>query len=80
MTTESRDRFVADFARVAATLPGAAAPWLARLRRRALDRFAQSGLPTPRDEDWKYTSVAAVAKRPFAVLPAGSAARSRHGA
>jgi Fe-S cluster assembly protein SufD len=73
MTTESRDRFVADFARVAATLPGAAAPWLVRLRRRALDRFAQSGLPTQRDEDWKYTSVAAVAKRPFAVLPAGSA-------
>jgi Fe-S cluster assembly protein SufD len=73
MTTESRDRFVADFARVAPALPGAAAPWLTRLRRRAFDRFAQTGLPTQRDEDWKYTSVAAIAKRPFAVLPAGSA-------
>jgi Fe-S cluster assembly protein SufD len=67
MTIDSVDRFVADFARSAASLPGANVPWLARLRRAALDRFAQRGLPGPRDEDWKYTSVAAIAKRPFAV-------------
>lgn len=73
MTTPSRDRFLADFARVAPTLPGAAAPWLARLRRRALDRFAQNGLPSQRDEDWKYTSVAAIAKRSFTVLAPGAA-------
>jgi Fe-S cluster assembly protein SufD len=67
MTIESIDRFVADFARSAPSLPGANVPWLARLRRAALDRVAQRGLPGPRDEDWKYTSVAAIAKRPFAV-------------
>jgi Fe-S cluster assembly protein SufD len=67
MTSESVDRFAADFARSAASLPGANVPWLARLRRAALDRFVERGLPGPRDEDWKYTSIAAIAKRPFAV-------------
>jgi Fe-S cluster assembly protein SufD len=67
MTSESVDRFVADFARHAASLPGARVPWLARLRGSALDRFADRGLPSTRDEDWKYTSVAPIAKRAFAV-------------
>jgi Fe-S cluster assembly protein SufD len=71
MTTESIDRFVADFARVAPSLPGARVPWLAWLRNDALERFAQRGLPTSRDEDWKYTSVAAVAKRAFAAPQRG---------
>ncbi|MDQ2916573.1 MAG: Fe-S cluster assembly protein SufD [Pseudomonadota bacterium] len=69
MTIESRDRFLADFARVAPTLPGARAPWLSRVRRRALDRFAETGLPSQRDENWRYTSVAGIVKRPFTVLP-----------
>jgi len=49
-----------------AALPGAAS-WTAPLRRLALDRFAELGYPTPRDEAWKYTSVAPIAKLPFAV-------------
>lgn len=72
MTAESIDRFAADFARIAPSLPGARVPWLARLRHDALDRFAQRGLPTSRDEAWKYTSVAAVAKRAFTVPAAGA--------
>src|SRR5262244_2713162 len=35
-------------------------PWLRDLRREAIDRFAARGLPTPRDEEWKYTSVAPI--------------------
>lgn len=67
MSADSIDRFVADHARIAASLPGARAPWLSRVRQSALERFAQSGLPAPRDEAWKYTSVAAIAKRPYTV-------------
>ena len=63
------DRLAADFARVAKSLPGARAPWLARLRADALARFVEHGLPTPRDEDWKYTRVAALAKRPLVPSP-----------
>src|SRR5215469_1985629 len=35
-------------------------PWLRELRREAIARFAARGLPTPRDEEWKYTSVAPI--------------------
>lgn len=50
--------------------PGAAATveptWLAALRRGAMERFIQVGLPTTRDEDWKFTSVAAIGQGNFA--------------
>jgi Fe-S cluster assembly protein SufD len=65
----SRDRILADFAAAAPRLPGARVPWLARAREAALERFAQAGFPTSRDEEWKYTSVAAIEKRSFTPLP-----------
>ena len=56
--------------------------WLGPLRRRAIDRFAESGFPTTRDEDWRYTSLAALAATPFraaapsqAGVPDGAAER-----
>ncbi len=65
----TREQTLTDFARIAATLPGARMPWLARARSAALERFAQSGLPNMRDEDWKYTSVAAIERHGFLALP-----------
>lgn len=65
--TGERDRLADDFARVANTLPGRRMPWVGRLRRNALDRFAAHGLPTTRDEEWKYTNVGPLAKRPHTV-------------
>ena len=65
----SGDRILADFARAAPMLSGARVPWLASVRRAALERFAETGFPTGRDEEWKYTSVAAIEKRAFAPLP-----------
>ena len=43
--------------------------WLASLRAEALERFEARGFPTTRDEAWKYTSVAPIARVPFE--PAG---------
>jgi len=44
----------------------AAAPWwLHGLRRSALSRFAQLGLPTTRWEEWKYTNLAPLARTAF---------------
>jgi Fe-S cluster assembly protein SufD len=40
---------------------------LGALRRQALERFAETGFPTLRDEEWKYTSVAPLAATPFRV-------------
>lgn len=39
--------------------------WLGRIRREALERFLETGFPTTRQEDWKYTNVAPLARVPF---------------
>src|SRR5258708_3737091 len=39
--------------------------WLERLRESAMDRFLESGFPSVREEEWKYTNVAAIAKSNF---------------
>jgi Fe-S cluster assembly protein SufD len=45
---------------------GASAPaWLRELRERGASRFAAVGFPTVRQEDWRFTSVAAIAEMPF---------------
>ena len=36
--------------------------WLGRLREEACSAFAEQGLPTTRLEDWRFTSLAALAK------------------
>jgi Fe-S cluster assembly protein SufD len=59
------DAFVAQFEARRAELPG-----LGPERERALASFVEAGLPTQRDEDWRFTSLAS-----FAVLPFESAAQ-----
>lgn len=53
------------FGRRAGSLPGAGVPWLADVRRRALDRFMSEGWPTPRIEAWRHTSLAPLAAAAF---------------
>ncbi|WP_292938335.1 Fe-S cluster assembly protein SufD [Noviherbaspirillum sp.] len=65
MMSEARNHYLTDFARVVDLLPGSGVPWLGRLRKSALDVFAQRGFPTRHDEEWKYTSVAAFEKQAF---------------
>jgi Fe-S cluster assembly protein SufD len=65
MNADARNHYLADYARIAGTLPGAHVPWLANLRSAALDTFAQRGFPTKRDEEWKYTSVAEFERHSF---------------
>lgn len=40
-------------------------PWLELVRSGAIDRFEQLGFPTVRDEEWKYTNLATLAKESF---------------
>ncbi|HJV73744.1 MAG TPA: Fe-S cluster assembly protein SufD [Noviherbaspirillum sp.] len=70
MSTDARNHYLADYARIAGSLPGAGVPWLGRIRTEALDIFAQQGFPTKRDEEWKYTSVAEFEKHAFLAMPA----------
>src|SRR4029434_9608831 len=49
-------------------------PASAPRRRGAIDRFAESGFPSTRDEDWRYTNLTSFAATPFqltAPSPAG---------
>ncbi len=51
--------------------------WLSDLRSRALERFHAQGFPTTRDESWKYTNVAPIAKAAFEPASGDAAAVSR---
>lgn len=56
---------------------GAGPSWMAELRRGALARLRETGIPTRRHEDWKYTDMRAVAQTPFGVAdPASGGASS----
>ncbi len=52
------------------------AAWINRLRENAFDRFEQTGFPTTRDEEWKYTNVAQIAKTKFAQTVSGNEERT----
>src|SRR6266700_1075593 len=39
--------------------------WLRKIRKAAIDRFAELGFPNSHNEEWKYTSVAPLARIPF---------------
>lgn len=47
-------------------LPGAGLDWVEALRTDALGRFEDAGLPNRRLEDWKFTTLAALERAPFA--------------
>ena len=51
------DRFARAFAAARADLPGHGNAEIARLREAAMARFAAAGLPSRRDEGWRYTDL-----------------------
>ena len=64
---------VRDFEDFAANGGGGGPSWLLPLRRAAIDRFAALGYPTPKNEDWHFTSVTPIAEGSFrAAAPARS--------
>jgi Fe-S cluster assembly protein SufD len=56
----------------------AAAPiWLQELRERGLSQFHELGLPTTRDEEWRFTNIAPVATHPFAIADVSAFSESQ---
>jgi Fe-S cluster assembly protein SufD len=76
---ERNDFILTEYDRVVRERGGAAPAWLRELRGRALTRFAETGFPTTRDEEWRFTSVAPIAETAFQVAgePADRAAVKR---
>lgn len=60
----------------AGALPGRDAGWLQAQRDAALQRFETVGLPSQRDEDWKYTSIRPLTAKPFRNTVANGDARA----
>ncbi|MEN3326252.1 MAG: Fe-S cluster assembly protein SufD [Acidobacteriota bacterium] len=48
------------------------AAWLDLVRNSAMDRFEQLGFPSVKEEDWKYTNLATLAKEEFVPVTSGS--------
>lgn len=57
--------------------PDSPGSWLKRLRESAMESFQELGFPSVKDEEWKYTNVAPIAKVDF--KPATAAASQRLG-
>ena len=62
-----------DFEKVAV---GRDQAWLRNLRAEAFARFCQVGLPTTRDEDWRFTNVSAIAQTQFRLAPKNEVAKT----
>ena len=59
---------------VAGSKTGNEPAWLKQRREAGMQRFSELGIPTVHDEDWKYTSLATVARKDFRL--AGPASRA----
>ncbi|NGO38057.1 Fe-S cluster assembly protein SufD [Limisphaera ngatamarikiensis] len=62
-TSRKVDKYINQFDRVAELRAQPA--WLLESRRNALEQLQALGLPTLRDEDWRYTNVAPIARMAF---------------
>ncbi len=66
--------WVAEFAVREQGLTGANVPWLAAMRKNAMQRFAEEGWPTTKQESWRHTSLATLEQQSFAPATEVSAA------
>jgi Fe-S cluster assembly protein SufD len=62
---EQEGPYLSSFTRLESTLNEHAPAWLPKLRRTAIESFAELGFPTTHHEEWLYTNVSALASTPF---------------
>jgi Fe-S cluster assembly protein SufD len=64
-TIEQLQSYLESFSEFSKHSAGRDLGWLRKLRADAFARFCEVGFPTTRDEDWRFTNVAAIAKSSF---------------
>ena len=75
MSITSASRAMLDrYEAVRETLPGQQIGWLADLREAAVRSFGETGLPTPKVEEWKYTNLRALDGFDFSETPGDAGA------
>lgn len=57
--------YSAEYEQIVDSLPGQSLTWLKALRADAFDSFSDKGFPSLREEEWRYTNVAAIEKKLF---------------
>src|SRR6266542_3702966 len=62
---EQQDAYLSAYAKLEEQLAERSPAWLKAVRESAINRFAELGFPTTRNEEWKYTNVAPIARTPF---------------
>jgi Fe-S cluster assembly protein SufD len=73
--TEQLSTYLESFTEFQKRAAGHDLPWLRELRENAFARFCEVGFPTTHDEDWRFTSVSAIAKTPFELASQASISR-----
>lgn len=63
--TEQVQSWLENFTEFGKTAPGPKLAWLKRLREDAFARFCEAGFPSTKDEDWRFTNVAPIARTVF---------------
>ncbi len=63
--SDNRQHYLDAYQTLQPQLPGQNLPWLKQLRAEALTKFSDTGFPSPRQEEWRYTNVAAIEKKLF---------------
>ena len=70
------EAFVQEFEARTAPAIAEAPEWLAPVRRSAMERFARTGFPSPRDEEWRFTPIAPIAQGTWRPATGAAAALS----
>jgi Fe-S cluster assembly protein SufD len=71
--TEEKEVYLSHFADLQRATERAEPAWLHSLRKTAMTSFEKLGFPTVHDEEWRFTNVAAIAKKTY--KPAGVASQ-----
>ncbi len=69
MITEARQHYLAGYESLRDRLEKLGTDRVRRLRRSAIERFAEIGFPTPKNEEWKFTKLAPLLALPFEPAP-----------
>jgi len=64
---ERHDTYLAEYGQFSQDRGSAAPAWVRDRRKKAFDRFAKTGFPTTREEDWRFTNVSPIAESEFAL-------------
>jgi Fe-S cluster assembly protein SufD len=62
---EKQDVYLSNFLEREKELAGVGHPWIEQIRRRAIERFAEMGFPTTKNEEWRFTNVSPITSVPF---------------